>query len=86
MTTFFLLRVSVFSVRLGSSLKNSGGTLIKVEKVINHPNYVSGSGYDNDISILKLAEEITYSESIQPIKLHPRDADVPNGADTVVSG
>lgn len=44
------------------------------------------SRYDSDISIIKLTEAVTYSQSIQPIKLHDVGKDVPDGDPTVVSG
>lgn len=82
---FDFWRASNYAIRAGSTIRSSGGVLIKVEKVINHPKY-GGSGFDSDISILKLSEALVYTNDIKPIKLHDAGEDVPDGADTIVSG
>lgn len=41
------------TVRAGSAVRNEGGILFEVEKVVNHPSYNTKS-IDYDISVLKL--------------------------------
>merc|ERR1719427_2443703 len=42
---------------------NEGGSWISAKRVINHPNYHS---YDNDIAVLELSEDITFTANIKP--------------------
>ncbi|GJQ74527.1 hypothetical protein Trydic_g21392 [Trypoxylus dichotomus] len=51
------------SIRAGSAKWNSGGQVIMVEKVINHPKYAQES-YENDISILKLKDKLKFGETV----------------------
>ncbi|XP_026744926.1 trypsin, alkaline C-like [Trichoplusia ni] len=52
-----------FRVRVGSTYANSGGEVLPLANIINHPQY---SGNDNDITILRTAVEIKYSDVVQP--------------------
>ena len=82
---FFLRAASLYSIRAGSTSRATGGVVVNVARVINNPSYNSKT-MDNDVSVLKLASALTTSTSIQAIKLHDRGQDVPDGANTVVSG
>merc|ERR1719167_1760286 len=46
-------------------LTNEGGSWISAKKVINHPNYRSAK-LDNDIAVLELSEDITFTANIKP--------------------
>ncbi|XP_059051220.1 trypsin, alkaline C-like [Achroia grisella] len=52
-------------VRVGSTNANSGGVVYNVASIINHGSYNSGT-QDNDVSILRLASNIGYTNVIQP--------------------
>ncbi|CAD0200094.1 unnamed protein product [Chrysodeixis includens] len=55
--------VPTLRVRIGSSYANSGGEVLLLANTINHPEY---SGNNNDITILRTAVEIRYSDLVQP--------------------
>ncbi|XP_055607053.1 trypsin-1-like [Uranotaenia lowii] len=40
-----------------------------IEQVIRHPNYTAGGSYRNDIAVVKLFDELQFSDTIQPVKL-----------------
>lgn len=59
------------AVRVGSSFRSSGGTVIGVMRSIVHPSYVP-STIDFDYAILMLSSKLTFGIGIQPISLpHP---------------
>lgn len=71
---------------MGSLKKSSGGKVIAVEKVFNHPSYNSAT-FLNDVSLLKLAERVEFSASIQPITLsESTNTDGADGALATVTG
>jgi len=45
---------------------NEGGSWISAKRVINHPRYVDHPRYDNDIAVLELSEDITFTANIKP--------------------
>lgn len=59
-------------VRIGSSWHAYEGQIINVSQIFDHPKY-SDANYDTysdyDVSLLKLAEEINFTDKIQPIAL-----------------
>ncbi|XP_070143158.1 hypodermin-A-like [Drosophila kikkawai] len=58
------------SVRAGSALKNFGGQLVSVDRVILHQDYVSSTDtLENDIAVLFLASPLELGPTVQPIKL-----------------
>merc|ERR1712200_195624 len=44
---------------------NEGGKVIKVKKITLHPDYNSRT-VDNDIAVLELAEDLTFTDKIKP--------------------
>ncbi|XP_050078335.1 trypsin-7-like [Anopheles maculipalpis] len=74
-----------FAVRYGSSMHETGGTLVLVKRVVQHPRYDS-STIDYDYSLLELEEELTFSDVVQPITLPEQDEAVMDGTMTIVSG
>lgn len=71
------------TVRVGSSFYASGGSIIKVKKVIIHEknNYL-----DYDFSLIELAQTLTFTDKIQPISLPDADIAVPDSTEALVSG
>lgn len=71
------------TVRAGSSFRSSGGVVIAVEEAIIHPKYNRRTLF-HDIAVLKLSENLTFSDLIQPIALNCED--VPDNTECIVSG
>lgn len=71
------------TVRAGSSLKTSGGVVIPVEQAIIHQKYDKRTLF-NDVAVLKLSADFTYSDVVKPIVLNCDE--VPDETECVVSG
>lgn len=76
---------SNYKIRAGSTSKSSGGQLIQVSKIINHPRYGS-SGFDWDVAIMKLAQPLIFSSQVNQIDLAPANYNVADGETLFVSG
>lgn len=63
-----------FSARVGSNKADSGGDLIAVEKVINHPRF-SLSSLNYDFAILKLKSEIKLQQGVKEVIALPLEKD-----------
>lgn len=76
-----------YIIRVGSSLKSSGGKIHKVSRVFVHPKFVGGSNnYHHDVGLLQLSKDIYYDDSASYTTLvHSNDVINP-GTDGVVSG
>uniref|UniRef100_A0A336M183 CSON009630 protein n=1 Tax=Culicoides sonorensis TaxID=179676 RepID=A0A336M183_CULSO len=59
-----------------------GNRIVGVVSKINHPRYGS-SGFDWDVSIMKLESPLTFNSAVQPIKLAPAGLVVPDGENLV---
>ncbi|KAL3477288.1 trypsin-like cysteine/serine peptidase domain-containing protein [Aspergillus californicus] len=59
---------SSLSIRAGSTYSASGGTVIDVSSIAVHPDY-NAQTVDGDISILTLAEELTFGPGIAAVDL-----------------
>ncbi|KAL3460902.1 trypsin-like cysteine/serine peptidase domain-containing protein [Aspergillus heterothallicus] len=59
---------SSLSIRAGSSSSSGGGTVVRVSSIAQHPDY-DAQTTDNDISILTLAQDLTFSSAIQAVNL-----------------
>ncbi|KAJ8117663.1 hypothetical protein OPT61_g1194 [Boeremia exigua] len=77
---------SSLTVRAGSLNRNSGGTLVRVSSVKVHPNYASGSAYNNDIAVWKLATAIPTSSTISYVSLPASGSDPAAGSTVTVAG
>merc|ERR1712223_1222684 len=64
---------------------NEGGKLIKVKKMTLHPDYNSRT-IDNDIAVLELAEDLTFTKKIKPACLPSSDTKDYSGIASAVSG
>lgn len=73
------------SVRAGSSYHNTGGDLLKVTSICQHPKYNAWT-VDNDASVLILTTEISYGLTKQPIELLSTELEVPVGLYGTVTG
>ncbi|PYH84428.1 trypsin-like serine protease [Aspergillus uvarum CBS 121591] len=73
-------------IRAGSARCDAGGILVNVSAIHIHPNY-SAPTADNDLAILTLSENLTYSPKIAPVGLPAFGAGVlASGTEVVVSG
>jgi len=64
---------------------NEGGKLINVKKMTLHPDYNSRT-IDNDIAVLELAEDITFTKKIKPACLPSSETKDYSGIASTVSG
>ncbi|KAL7015950.1 hypothetical protein ACKWTF_016744 [Chironomus riparius] len=72
-------------VRAGSDLRNQGGQLIPVRRIIIHPEYERTQLF-NDIAILKLTASFRFNSRVMPIGLPPRGMNIRKGTPLLVSG
>uniref|UniRef100_A0A1Q3EVA0 trypsin n=1 Tax=Culex tarsalis TaxID=7177 RepID=A0A1Q3EVA0_CULTA len=59
---------SIYSVRVGSSEHATGGHLVPVKAVHNHPDY-DYEVTEYDFSLLELGEALKYDHAVQPVDL-----------------
>merc|ERR1712126_753897 len=64
---------------------NEGGKLIKVRKMTMHPDYNSRT-IDNDIAVLELAKDLTFTKKIKPACLPSSETKDYSGSASTVSG
>ncbi|XP_018333511.1 trypsin-7-like [Agrilus planipennis] len=73
------------SVRLGSSILNSGGTIVGISALSNHPNYDPWLT-DYDISLLHLSTTVSLTRKIGVVGLPPANTSIPAGTNGIVTG
>lgn len=73
------------SIRAGSSRYSTGGTIVGVQQIFQHPKY-NPYTIDFDYSLLKLSESLKFSEQTKSIALPAQDAKVENGTLCTVTG
>ncbi|XP_015608189.1 ovochymase-1 [Cephus cinctus] len=81
--------IDKYTIRAGSSDKNSGGSEHRVKNIVKHYNYYRDKQLDilvNDISLFLLETPIKMDSSRQPIKLFNYKEESPDGAECLVSG
>jgi len=76
---------SVLSIRYGSLLHGSGGTIVQIARTIVHEGYNSGT-INNDLALLYPSTAIIYGQQAQPVALVPQGHDPQAGDINVVSG
>lgn len=81
----FSFSLSELTVRVGSSLHEYGGSIIKLKRVVKHPNH-DNYNLENDFSLLELAEPLKFNDRIQPIALPDADTHIADGTRCAVSG
>ncbi|KAG6449237.1 trypsin CFT-1-like [Manduca sexta] len=74
-----------FSVRVGSSYANTGGTVHSVLAIVVHEDY-NKIPRDNDIAIMQLKNRVNLSDSVGTIFLTTQDNTVPANASLVHVG
>ncbi|KAE8739804.1 hypothetical protein FOCC_FOCC014696 [Frankliniella occidentalis] len=75
---------SRWRVRLGTTYRQKGGRLLRVQRVARHPRY-HGRGWD--VALVSLADRAAFSSAVQPVRLSSRsDADPASGAAMTISG
>jgi len=75
--------VASFTVRVGSTFSNSGGTIFSASRIIRHASYNSNT-LDFDVALVQVSSTITFSSTAQPIALESNT--VPVGTNVVVTG
>lgn len=73
------------AVRIGSSQHRSGGSVVKLNRVVQHKSYNSRR-IDYDFALLELAESWKFSNQIEPVALPNTDARIADGTKSLVSG
>uniref|UniRef100_A0A2A4K3K4 Peptidase S1 domain-containing protein n=2 Tax=Heliothis virescens TaxID=7102 RepID=A0A2A4K3K4_HELVI len=71
---------STVVLRAGSTNRKNG-TIIPIAEVIPHPEY-DNPAFDKDVAVMRTVDPITYSDSIQPVKLPEKNR--PMVGDTMV--
>ena len=64
---------------------NEGGKVVKVKKITLHPDYNSRT-VDNDIAVLELAEDLTFTDKIKPACLPSSETKDYSGSASTISG
>lgn len=77
--------VSNLRVRVGSTKHASGGEVVSISRIVQHPQF-SYSTIDYDYSLLQLAKSLSLSNSSQVIALPEQNEPVPDGTLCEVSG
>lgn len=77
------ISASQLQVRLGSTSRSSGGIIVGASSFKNHDGYNSRT-HANDIAIINLAQDVEFTNSIQPIGL--ASVDPAPGTTAVVTG
>ncbi|XP_035905334.1 trypsin-5-like [Anopheles stephensi] len=77
--------LSQSTVRVGSSEHASGGTVMKVARIIPYPHHSSNTN-NYDIALLELKSELTFSDKVQPVVLPEQDEPIVEGTMGIVSG
>lgn len=73
------------AVRIGSSRHRSGGIIVNVKHIFQHPKYNSKL-QDYDFSIYELVEPLNFTNRVQPIALPDADTKILDGTMCRVSG
>lgn len=76
---------SAVTVRAGSLKRNTGGTLVRVSRIVIHPSYAA-SRYNNDIAIWKLATAIPTSSTISYASIAASGSDPAAGSSSQTAG
>ncbi|KAH7304750.1 trypsin-like cysteine/serine peptidase domain-containing protein [Stachybotrys elegans] len=76
---------SSVSVRAGSLSRTTGGTVVRVSRIVTHPNFIY-STLQNDVSIWKLATPIPTSSTIGYATLAAAGSDPAGGSTSETAG
>ncbi|KAJ3497651.1 hypothetical protein NLG97_g1745 [Lecanicillium saksenae] len=75
----------MITIRAGSTLSGSSGTVVKVVKTVTHPQF-SSRDHNNDIAILTLERDLVYGPGIAQVHLPPAAGLPAEGTPCVVAG
>ncbi|XP_046986396.1 trypsin-1-like [Schistocerca americana] len=73
------------TVRAGSSVRETGGSVHTVERFVPHSHYVPAYS-DYDIAVLKVKPAFRFSKKVKPVKLPKQDEEFSAGTVGVVAG
>ncbi|KAF1957862.1 insect inhibitor with A fungal trypsin [Byssothecium circinans] len=79
------MSASSVQIRAGSLTRNSGGTVVRVSRIVIHPSF-NGTTLDSDVAILKLATSIPTSSTIGYATLPAANSDPTAGVVHTVAG
>ena len=71
------------TIRTGSSQRENGGTVIKVQEIISNPRYNS-TNVDYDVAIIKLTKPIQFDQNSEPIEISNEEPST--GVKVIVTG
>ncbi|XP_076256851.1 trypsin-1-like [Rhynchophorus ferrugineus] len=74
-----------YNIRAGSSTWRSGGTVVKVQTAVLHPEHTVHN-HAFDIAVLELENALNLSSTIQPVKLPENDKMIVPGMKGIISG
>jgi len=77
------VNVAIGEQNICDGLTNEGGSFISAKRVINHPDY---GNHDNDIALLELSKEITFTDRIKPACLPTSEIKDYSGWASTISG
>lgn len=80
-----LYAVTAWNARVGSSYWSVGGEIVEFASITRHEKY-NPSTYDFDVAIVKLASNLTFSDSVQPVALPVNATQLVADQDVRVSG
>lgn len=81
-----VMSTSTSRIKVGATNIATGGLSYGVERIIIHPNYYTSHGRAfNDIALIKLSSDLTFSDKVQPILLNTAQ-NVSRGTEGVASG
>lgn len=75
----------LYSVRVGSTSRSTGGQVLQASEVLIHENYSTWNG-NFDAGLIFLSAKVVFSERAQVVRLASVAEVIPDGAQTVVSG
>lgn len=73
-------------IRVGSTFRTSGGTLIPLSRIIEHEAYNVPTYLHNDVGLMFLSTPLTFGPTVQPINLPEMNQIIPGGTPATVSG
>ncbi|XP_050293726.1 trypsin-4-like [Anthonomus grandis grandis] len=76
---------SRFTIRVGSSSRTSGGTVLQVLKINSHSSF-NFDTFDYDVAVVQLASAMTFGTGVQPIQLPTATTSFSNGQIAVATG
>ncbi|ELU16689.1 hypothetical protein CAPTEDRAFT_155647 [Capitella teleta] len=73
-------------IQAGVNLRDDpNGQMKEIAEIIEHPDYVVGGGYPNDVCVLRFTTPVTYNEKVQP-GLLPEEGEEFAGDECYITG